>query len=316
MKTNAIIRIVLFSVTILVLLGILLTGLGFVSYRDRTQESSTGTASHSAAVSAAGISRLEIEWAAGDITISPKAGIQEIQFSEDSRDNAKHTLYYKTSGSKLTIQFSEEPYTIHFGINMSDITSKDLTVYVPESWVCDELKMEVASANVEIQNMVIRQIEFDGASGNCDFTDCTVDYLDIDTASGDVTFSGTLDNLDFDAASANFWGELRNTPSDINMDGMSGELDLTLPEDCGYTVALDGLSCGFHSEFGYAEQRDGRYVHGDGSCRIDVDGMSCDVIIRSAAAASPAASSSGHHHTEDCTNDPESCPDYAESHHH
>lgn len=270
-------------------------------------------------------SKLVIQWAAGDIRVVPKAGIDVIEVSESS-SGSKFSLHCKTSGRKLTIQYSKDSI-FDFGIHFGTVESKDLYVFVPENWICDELRFEVAAADVDVQNMTIHALDFDGASGTCNFADCIVGDLDIDTASGDVTFTGELEVLDFDAATASFRGTLSNCPREIDMDSMSGDLDLTLPEDCGFTLNMDGLSSNFRCEFEYAQRGDGIYVSGDGSCRIDVDGVSSDVYIRRCT-ASPATSpevstapTSGaplspihHEHTDACTTDPGSCPDSATHH--
>lgn len=289
MKTNAIVRIVLFSLTIVVLVGILLSGMGLFTNLRNTERVYTGeeiptdALSAAAAVDASGIRKLNIEWVAGDITIESKEGIDQIQFSESAVENSKYAMHYKVSGSKLAIQFSRENIT-GFGINLGTEVIKDLTVWVPMDWVLQELQLEVASADVEVRNLTIDSIDFDGASGTCDFTNCIVGDLDMDTASGDVTFSGELNTLDFDAASASFFGLLNNCPHQIDMDAMSGDLELALPSDCGFTVSMDGLSSSFHSDYP-TTYTNGNQVYGDGRCRIDVDGMSCDVYISQNTAA-------------------------------
>ena len=287
MKTNAIVRIVLFSLTIVVLIGLLLSAMGLVINRRNTNEIFTSEAigtdiqGPTVELDASGIRKLNIEWAAGDIIIEAKEGIDQIQFSESAAEDSKYPMHYKTSGSKLTISFSKDSIT-GFGININSSLTKDLTVYVPQDWVCEELQLEVAAANVDVRNMTIDAINFDGASGTCNFVSCIVNDLDIDTASGDVTFVGELNSLDFDAASASFSGVLSNSPREIEMDGMSGDLDLTLPQDCGFTVSMDGMSSDFHSDYP-TTYSNGNQVYGDGRCRISVDGMSCDVYIRQAS---------------------------------
>lgn len=281
MKTNAIIRIVLFSLTIVLLAGILLVGMGFSYlspiFSKTTDAGETVVNGETVCVDTADIRKINIEWAAGDIIVEPREDIDQIQFSETAAQKAKYAMVYSVSGSKLTISFCKD--SIKFGFNNTSIT-KDLTVYIPADWICDELQLEVAAANVDVRNLTVGTVNFDGASGTCNFENCIVDNLDMDTASGDVTFTGELGSLDFDAASASFNGTLTNCPRKIDMDGMSGDLDLTLPADSGFTVDMDGMSSNFRCEFEYAQRGDGTYVSGDGSCRIDVDGMSCDVYIR------------------------------------
>ena len=59
-------------------------------------------------------------------------------------------------------------------------------------------------------------------------------------------------------------------------------MDLTLPEDCGFTVILDTLSGSCSTEQDTVK-RDKKLIHGDGTCKIEVDGLSSSVHIRKAA---------------------------------
>ena len=122
-------------------------------------------------------------------------------------------------------------------------------------------------------------MEFDGASGKCVFYNCTVEKLDLDTASGDVHFSGSLQQLDCDAVSADILLKLDNVPGSIELDTVSGDLDVTLPADAGFTVTLDAMSSEFQSDFDTTMRNDS-YIGGNGRCRIDVDAMSGEVTVR------------------------------------
>ena len=144
--------------------------------------------------------------------------------------------------------------------------------------------MDSASATLEVKDLTIRDVEVDSASGACQFDGCTLEQLDVDTASGDIRFQGRLDVLDCEGASASIYAALDNVPSRISVDTMSGDLDLTLPENAGYTLKLDAMSSEFDSDF-ETTLKNGQYISGDGSCRIDVSAMSGDVTIRKAAAS-------------------------------
>lgn len=307
MKPNAIIRIVLFSLAILVLLGLLLAGLAFGLFMHDTDSfthsttsevtnlpiASDGTTTQGAA-DADQIRNLNIEWVSGSIVIQPDANTTDITISETYVDNTKNQMVYKQSGNTLEIQYCKDSISFpSFGINVD--FSKDLIITVPADWVCENLNIDAASANVIVNDLTIGKVEFDGASGTCNFVNCNVDQLDIDGASGDVKFSGTLNVLDFDGASAGCYLEVTNVPDQISMDGMSGDLDLTLPENCGFTVSIDAMSSDFHCDFP-TTMSDGDYVYGDGSCRISFNGMSGDLTIRKGSAASSTSNSH-----QDCT---------------
>ena len=299
MKTNAIIRIVLFSLVIVILLGILLGGLAagylvtnvekvsnsiisnLISDHDTDKDfwdnfSSGDIIDPTASVNAGDIRDISIDWVSGSITILPGKN-NRITISESEVSNDKYKLIWKQSGDKLVIQYCEADWNF-FGMKTTDL-SKDLLITVPADWLCDSLEINTASARFEISDLNIREIEFNGASGNCYFKNCTVDEIDLDTASGDVNFTGTLNILDCDAASASINLVVTNTPKRIDIDTASGDLDLTLPENCGFSVSLDTMSGDFTSDFP-TTMTAGNYLHGDGTCRINISAMSGDVIIR------------------------------------
>lgn len=283
-------------------------------------------------VNADQVHKISIEWVAGDITIVPVKGIDQIRFTEDADPDNRYQLSYKVSGEELKILFSKEMVKFS-GISIGSGVKKDLLIEVPAEWVCRELELDVAAANLEVRDLIIHEVDFDGAAGICNFHDCVIGDLDMDSASGDITLTGQLENLDFDAASASFTGVFINTPRSVDVDGMSGSVDITLPADGGYTVSIDGLSCNFGTDSHNTEYHNGMHVYGDGSCRIQLDGMSCDLTVRLASAASaggtipaapeasgdptaPQASGIGTHiHTSACETDPDSCPDLSATHH-
>lgn len=293
MKRNAIIRIIIWCLVLVTLMGVL----GNVLYRDRLRYMGSSTAEtdvpdrleetpvqvlpneEELSIPASSIREIEIEWAAGDIVILSK-DVENITVSESDVTDPKYSMVWNTRGEKLEILFCEE--SLFFGFNTASTKniSKDLYICVPTDWEGSSIEIDAAAATLEMHNLTLREMDFDGASGTCDFQNCQIQDLDIDTASGDIYFSGTLNTLDFDAASASFIGDLQNTPSRIDMDGMSGSLDIALPEDCGYTLSMDGMSSRLSSDFEGTSMKNGSHVYGDGRCRINVDGMSCDVTIR------------------------------------
>ena len=308
MKTNAIIRIVIWSIVLVFLVGVLVAFVAEERYLNDYTAATSPMVSEifvplepEAAVPSETvvgetpvsvlpneekltldpktIDEIEIEWVAGDILILPR-DVSEITVTESDVSDERYSMVWKTQNRKLEIKFCEESWKSGLGIHLTDDLSKDLYIYVPQDWQCRSLEIDAASATVEMRNMTIGEMDLDGASGTCNLENCSIRDLDIDTASGDVIFSGTLDTLDFDAASASFVGEFYETPSRIDIDSMSGKLDISFPENCGYTLSMDGMSSRFSSEFQGTTMKNNAHVYGDGRCRIDVDGMNCDVNIR------------------------------------
>ena len=287
MRTNAIVRIVLYSLAILVLVSILAGALLLKTFIVDTDwgtvftSENTGTVASVGSVSANEIRNIQVEWAAGTITLEP-GDVTEITFSETSGLAEEDRLIWSQKGDKLLIQFVKQ-YSIELFNSISTV-SKDLKITVPRDWICNELEIDAASAEVHVSQMTINEVDFDGASGICTFSDCHVTKMDVDTASGDIRYSGTLSELDCDAASATCTLQVTNCPRRIDADMMSGDLRLTLPESCGFTVKMEALSSNFTSDFPTTTQN-GRYIYGGGNCVITVSAISGDVIIYKGSAA-------------------------------
>jgi len=286
MKTNAIVRIVLYSLAIILLAFILLSVIDYNYYFEDGRLHSYEMAGPSPTESLMQINQhtistqvqnIDIEWVAGSITIQQSDSLSNIIVEEYCPTNSEYETVVKQSGQTLKIQFSEESMKFpSFGIN-TDI-SKDLVIRVPKNWNCNNLEIDAAAADVNIQDLTIRELDFDGASGNLILDNCNVSELDIDTASGDVEFIGDLEKLDFDAASAEFYGEFHNIPRSLNMDSMSGDLEIVLPADSGFELQLDAMSDSFNTDFTVGTVDD-LYICGDGECKIKVSALSSNVSI-------------------------------------
>ena len=276
MKRNAIARIVIYSIIIVLLIALLLTGLGIGALRfDLSLGSEEYQTGHGSAA-ADSVRNLKIQWASGDIIIRTDDS-DTIIFTEEGHFSDGQQMVYALSGDTLTIRY-EKP-GIHIGFLAS--SKKNLTITVPRNWVCSTLDIEVASAKLTAENLNTDTLNLETASGDCTFLACNITYMNVDAASGDITYEGTLDTLDCDTASARFLGVFSNVPSRMDLDCASGDYDITLPADAGFRVDIDALSGKFHSDFA-TTQSDGAYICGNGSCRIDFDGASGNITIRKA----------------------------------
>ena len=286
MKANAIIRIIVFSVAIILLSYILLGTFSMNYYFENGRLNSyemAAPAPTEAAVQvhqqdiSTQVQNIEIDWVAGSIVIHPSDSLSDIIVEESSSAGSNYNIVVKQSGQTLKIKFCEESINLSsFGINK--VVSKDLVIRVPKNWNCNHLEIDTAETDVTIQDLTINELDFDGASGKVILDHCNIENLDIDTASGDVEFVGTLDNLDFDAASAKFCGEFYNCPRSLKMDSMSGDLELVLPEYAGFELSMETVSGSFDTDFTIGKHDD-LYICGDGNCKINVSAMSSDVSI-------------------------------------
>lgn len=334
MKSNTIIRIILFSLAIIILLGILISGIFlnlFVFIKDEHHETvhnppiAYDKYETRTAVDAEKIQNIEIDWVSGSITIEKDETCADIVVAETGTSNEEYQMICTTIGNTLKIQYCKDGITFpSFGITINGSVNKDLIIKVPGDWSCHSLEIDTASAWVQLSGLTIDEFDFDGASGKCTISNCYLDTLDLDTASGDVQFEGTLNHLDCDAASANCRLTVYNSPNSIKLDSASGNLELRLPEDCGFTCSMETLSGRFSSDL-ETVHKNGRYIHGDGACKIHVNAMSGDVTISKAEFApmptipyctDPNCTNSNHDHTAVCTDESCTNPNHGHRNHH
>lgn len=280
MRSSAIIRIIIFSIVIILLLGILGVGLGFGSFIVDFGYYSESYTTGGNSLPADDIKNISVEWAAGSITIEPSdnpADSDSIYFIEEGFTTQETEMVYSLEGNTLSIRYSKPGFMIGF----VSTPVKNLTVKVPADWVCGELSIDAAATDVRIYALTAEEVDMDSASGICRFENCSFGDLDIDTASGDIEFIGSLTTLECDAASADITAQFITAPNRISIDGVSGRLTITLPQECGFSVSMDSLSGTFSSDFAVMKKNDD-YVFGDGACRIDTSTVSGDIEIKKA----------------------------------
>lgn len=274
MKGKAIARIVLFSMIALVLLCVLLAGLGLSSFAKPVSSQivsvqSTGS-EHEFAPGE--VSSIFISWASGDIDIQP-ADQDTVTVSEERSGGS--SMVVRHLGSTLEIEAGESKWRL--GVGKS--TQKDLSIRVPRDWLCQSLEISAAAADIRVDGLPITNVVLNTASGDCAFTDCTVEKMQVNTASGDLDYSGVLKRLELKGASADCNLRLSDAPAAIGMNTASGDLNLTLPDNCGFTLNRSSLSGAFQSDFATTTEND-RIVCGDGACQITFSSFSGDINIR------------------------------------
>lgn len=281
MKRNAIIRVIGWSVTLVVLLSLLVGGLVyFLPYPKQTTEKVDATEFPAElstdflnyGTSAGDIREIEIDWVSGEIQIIPTE-IDHIKVNETAAHANTEAMLCRKDGDTLKISFCKGELA-----SLKGIGTKDLTIQVPKGWACRKLEIDAASPKISVQGLTADEIDLDTAGGESRFDSCTLGKLDADTASGNLYLTGTLENLEYDSASGSVEAELDNVPSKITMDTASGSLSLKLPKGAGFAVALDSLSGKLDSDFPTALDG-GRYLCGDGACKIEMESMSGGVTV-------------------------------------
>lgn len=233
---------------------------------------SRGTTSASQSFHASEIQSMKIDWVDGSVSIRQDTG-DTLRYTVTGSD-ADRTAYSLKDG-KLSISATESSV-----LNFGSHRGTDLTVLIPEGWMPQELSIESISAPIQIENLKGTELDVDTVSGVIELKDVRADELSLSTISAKITCSGTAQDLSLETTSGNCTLELTECPEKIDLDSISGNLELFLPKAAGFILRLDTVSGKFRSDFDYSIPKGDTYVSGDGSCTVSADTVSGDIDIR------------------------------------
>lgn len=137
MKRNAIIRVIGWSVTLVVLLSLLVGGLVyFLPYPKQTAAEKVDATEFPAELStdflnygtsAGDIREIEIDWVSGEIQIIP-TGIDHIKVSEAAAHANTEAMLCRKDGDTLKVSFCKDEF-----VSLKVIGTKNLTIQVPRT---------------------------------------------------------------------------------------------------------------------------------------------------------------------------------------
>lgn len=273
MKRNAIARIVIYSLIVVILVGVLLHGMdwdGFHFGLDFSDDAQIVTGN--ASVEPSYIKHIRIEWVDGLVDIAT-ADQDTITFSETNGE--KQCMVYQIKGNTLEIRYSQE--SIDLGIHVAT-PNKQLTVYVPQDWMADTIEISAVSAIVTVDLPEVGETEVETVSGDIRVHHIRSQEISLTTVSGDARFEGSCQELDCESVSGNCRIMLSDKAKKISMESVSGDLDLMLPLQCGFTAELESDSGDIGSTFP-ASISGHTYTYGSGKMRIAAQTVSGNICI-------------------------------------
>ena len=218
------------------------------------------------------VKKLHIEWVSGNVTLKT-ADQHNVTFRVDG-DSAL-PFSYQLSGNELDLRYPADN-----ALWKPAWGSKNLTVTVPQSWYARETNIDVVSAVVEVDGLSTEELKLDTTSGPINASGLCCDQIVASTVSGNVSLEGTAEELKLDTTSGRCQAELDERVREIELDSVSGELELILPESLGFEAEVDTVSGSFRSDIPTTASSKGVYTCGNGECGISVDTVSGSITIQ------------------------------------
>ena len=219
-------------------------------------------------VPAEDITALDIDWVAGDVKIMVTDG-EEIVVTEhaDRGIPAEYALLLEADNT-LRIRYSNDVWGI-------DMPEKDLTVLLPRT-VAENLTavdLSGVSADFAVDKLTVREsFSFDTTSGKLktEVLTATGAKADVNSVSGDIELDGSFREVKAGSTSGEIDLMLRNAPAAVEVSTVSGEVDVELPAGTGFTLDYSTVSGELECDFPLTKSVDGKFVCGDGACRMEI----------------------------------------------
>lgn len=212
------------------------------------------------------VRKLTVGWVAGDVTFESWYG-DEILFSEFSEVELgeDEALRYSLEDRELSIQFTSDKIKNFQG-------KKNLTIWIPESLVLDELEVNTVSGSVMLGAICGQQLKLNTVSGDCTVLDGRFDKISTSTISGDLYLEGSVQEVEHFSTSGDLYISNNNILWDVEVDSVSGDVEIELPAESGFDLTYDTIGGELKTgAIPLKKDGNGQYTSGDGRIRMDVE---------------------------------------------
>ena len=219
-------------------------------------------------VPAESITALSIDWVAGDVKIMVTDGEEIVVTEHVDRGIPEEYALCVEADNALRIRYSNDVWG-------NDMPEKDLTVLLPRT-VAENLTavdLSGVSADFAVGKLTVRDaFSFDTTSGKLEMQSMNAPQAKatVSSVSGNVELDGSFREVKAGSTSGEIDLMLRNAPAAVEVSTVSGEVDVELPAGTGFTLDYSTVSGELECDFPLTKSVDGKFVCGDGACRIEV----------------------------------------------
>lgn len=239
------------------------------------------------------ITKIEVSWAAGSVELihSDAEVLSVNEIVDQQLLKEKDYMHYAIYGSTMKIFYCKDSISLDW---KNTIGSKSLYLELPKDI---SIEINSAAADVTAEILALRDLEIKSASGDVSIAELTAKEISVNGVSGDTeltkaiateemdvaSVSGRISVDEFSAESASFStvsgriGIGFASCRELEAESVSGDIEITLPQDGSAAVHFSTVSGQMHSERDRAQSGAGS---GEAKCSIEVETVSGDLTIR------------------------------------
>lgn len=236
------------------------------------------------------IYKIDIEWKAGDILI--KVGDYDDITVYCLAIGTQHSSINRIKNNVLEIKYCSHEF--HLG----GAKKKDIEIHVPkellvlkeieienhsgkieiEEITIDNISVEMTSGEVYLKNVTAKNIDIEAVSSDCVIENVNSEKIEIDSTSGDNSLSGSFEDILIESVSGDNVIKSTICPSRINIDSVTGDTLIQIPENDGFEVRYDIVTGKIYVK-DFSVTINESYIYKNGMNKINLEVATGDVTI-------------------------------------
>lgn len=224
------------------------------------------------------ITALDIDWISGEAEILVTNDTDILVREQSERGiSASYAMVESERDGVLKVRYAADEF-----LSLPNLPHKNLTVYLPRAVAekLTEVRLNSVSADFDVAALTVKNtLTFDSVSGDLETDFITADSAEVNTVSGKIDLDGSFRQVTGGSTSGEVDLALRKCPEKLDLVTVSGDVELKLPQNAGFTLDYSTVSGDLDSDFPLTAERNGGHIYGDGSGRITIDTTSGDLTI-------------------------------------
>lgn len=224
------------------------------------------------------ITALDIDWISGEAEILVTNDSDILVREQSERGiSASYAMVASEQGGVLTVRYAADEF-----LSLPNLPPKKLEVHLPRAVAenLTEVRLNSVSADFDVATLTVKEaLIFDSVSGDLETDFITADSAEVNTVSGKIDLDGSFRQVTGSSTSGEIDLALRKCPDKIELTTVSGDVDLELPRNAGFTLDYSTVSGDLESDFPLTTERNGGHIYGDGSGSITIDTTSGDLKV-------------------------------------
>ena len=220
------------------------------------------------------ITALDIDWVSGEVEILVTSGSAVSVMERVERGTSPaYAMAVSEQDGVLKVRYVEDEF-----LTLPDLPSKKLVVHLPREVAENLTEVRLSSVSADFD---VEALTFDDAFREEEIAFVKADTVAVSTVSGKIELDGSFRRVTGGSTSGEIDLTLRSCPEKLNLTSVSGDIELELPEDAGFTLNHSTVSGGLSSELRLNWKWNDLYTYGDSdSSEFTVSTTSGDLDIK------------------------------------